>query len=1531
MASRVNTKFVIILGVVLLALVGVAAFVGAKAMSKSSDDLVRLGDEAGKAGDWAKAASFYGRAVNKDQRNAQWIKRWIDAMEHQTPSSRQAYQDLYFSQYLTALRALCDADRLEPANFVNYLNERYQVTQLEGRLVSWEAFAKHVDEMAKTYTGNEQGRKRILRFRGLAVAGTLGVNADAKEETITPAIKDLTDALEAQPDDWRAAIGASDLEVALAEIERKRGNTDAMNQHLAAAKGILNKFEADHPPAPIAKFRLLVLDLADAARAYRESTQISKDPFPGPALLKARDNRMKEIVDGLRAQKPEELDPQFTVNIAVAAIEAFPGEGEQIARELVAKAQQGNPKEAAILYIGEGVIAGQRNRNDESEAAFRKAIDLPDMPLSLQGVRLITGDRLRALSLLSELYYGQWRDAANTPDPSRQADASKRMAELAAKFEKTRNEMVARVGESDQNVMAMDARLLLMKGDISGARVKVTQYNEQTDRRNVSMLLLEADIMRRTANYGGAKLVYTRIYELEPRNLEALLGLADIETKQTNLTEAVRWLTLAAAIAPNNDGIQKLLVDTRAMASGAADDPVMRAIGEAQRMSEGITRDFPGAIEHIKKALVDRPNDPKLCAALAQLQLVTNDREAARKTVADALKANPTNDLLKRFEKAVARDNQLEAMLEVIDSNPQASPLQKELARFELFMKGNEPEKARQHLAAAEKIDPDAPLLVEMLFTDAIARGDKAKISELSDKAERLNLDGLNGATYRARREITEQRYDDAVKTLREAVAKDRFNVLSWRLLGMLQFQRGQWKDASDALSKAVEINNTDVPSLKALMRAYWQQARFAEALSIGRRSEKAAAGDADYAELMLLLEAEAPGGDRARATEARRTLAQRQPDNKNNKVRLAQLLINDKKFPEAKAIVDELRAKDKLDAEGVELEAGLAAAQGRLGDALQIYQDYINALPEDKVTVTPFINGAMMVGSFGQIEAAAAMLEAGRKYQDAKARPIDRQLGDLYYSAAQYPKAVEWYSKVLEGGTEDPEHRVRKRIIEANLRSQNYPDVDKMIDSLGSDGQKDLTLLLLAAESKAAQNKRDTARTIYDDAVRQFPKNITVFLKRGDFYLTDPATVREARQDYEQILRIDPNSVVARVRLANLLRATGDVDGALENFKKAVDADPGDDRLRLNYIDMLMQRGKQAEAVASVDQIVQLQPNNPAWLVRGAELMVRLGRHDRAAGYLSSVWKLKPSPEVAVFYLSALLSKEPPDLVTAQEVLVNPASKTEMVIPLRLGKARWFRLQNKMKEASDEVLATMSLVDPNRPDDTLQFVGGLEGVYPKPAERINALAAIEQNTPFKEWMKLHAWLVRMQDEKLREQGVRAIREIAETTQNTGLRARAWSLVGGQLYDAGKWDEALEAFRKGLADDPKSPELNNNIAFTLATKLNRPDEALPFAQSAVDNAPNNSGFLDTLAAVYIGKRDWAKASNYLAQATSVASSDTERAPAFLHMARVQLEMGNRSEARRFYRQAEEIIRNSPGLTRTYETDLKELLKAIDGV
>jgi Flp pilus assembly protein TadD len=76
-------------------------------------------------------------------------------------------------------------------------------------------------------------------------------------------------------------------------------------------------------------------------------------------------------------------------------------------------------------------------------------------------------------------------------------------------------------------------------------------------------------------------------------------------------------------------------------------------------------------------------------------------------------------------------------------------------------------------------------------------------------------------------------------------------------------------------------------------------------------------------------------------------------------------------------------------------------------------------------------------------------------------------------------------------------------------------------------------------------------------------------------------------------------------------------------------------------------------------------------------------------------------------------------------------------------------------------------------------------------------------------------------------------------------------LALGLIEEMGGNPTAAEtAYRQALRFDPDHPKALNNLAFLLADRLNRPQEALPLAQKAVELAPGTAAFQDTLGWVY---------------------------------------------------------------------------------
>ncbi|MBL4591546.1 MAG: hypothetical protein JKY96_06255, partial [Phycisphaerales bacterium] len=128
MASRINTKFVILLSVVVLGLLGLVA-VAYSVVKKSGADHIASGDKMIAQGEYEKAKMFYGKAVSKDPSRGDWMEKWIESMTHLTPQNETEYQDMFYKDYVGALMHKSSTLRTDVQAHRDLLGIQYKMLQ----------------------------------------------------------------------------------------------------------------------------------------------------------------------------------------------------------------------------------------------------------------------------------------------------------------------------------------------------------------------------------------------------------------------------------------------------------------------------------------------------------------------------------------------------------------------------------------------------------------------------------------------------------------------------------------------------------------------------------------------------------------------------------------------------------------------------------------------------------------------------------------------------------------------------------------------------------------------------------------------------------------------------------------------------------------------------------------------------------------------------------------------------------------------------------------------------------------------------------------------------------------------------------------------------------------------------------------------------------------------------------------------------------------------------------------------------------
>ncbi len=1517
MASKVNTKFVLIAGsFIVVAVIGVA-FVGLRMMNAGGEQNITRGDELMKSGEIRKAINEYGRAVNKDRGNAQWIRTWLAAIEKYTPTTRQQYDDMYRQEYTPALRALCDADRTNVEPFKRVLEERHQAIQLTGvSLAAWESLVRDFDELTKVYRGDQKGRDLLGRYRGLARAGMLVSNNDLEQRFVEEGVKDLRAALAVDPADTESVIALAAMLRTQSQKADKAGRNEDRDRLAKEATDAIAGFLRQNPDSQRVKFSILADEINAAARSGQKNMTYMD-------VFKASKDKIADLVATVTAAPPEKADPLVAVAIAPWASVTLT-DGQAAVDAMLANVRRGHNDDADFLLRWARYCL-QVQKPDQAIELAKAVVALPDKPMSLSGA-MMNGYRAQGVRTQADASFVSWES---------EKDADKKKA-LVATIRALRTDLASRTGETDPQVLSIDGRLDYISGNLAGARQTISRYNELTTQRpDTSMLAIEADLLDKLNQRGAAKAVYNRILALDPQNVRVLIALGRLEADQRDFKSAAIHLGTASEILPSNAEIKQMAKNAQDLATERYDDPILECLSNAIKLGSGITGDQPAAIKKLRDCLKDHPGDIRLSFKLAESLALTKDIEGAKKVLDDCIAANPKNEPAKQFRTRLDSDP-LALMLETIDKG-QLSETQKNLGRWAAYMRVGKLEDAKKALAEAAKLSPDDGVVIDAQFEDALFRRDQAAMDAIAIRAQTLNLDRVGGLLYKARAQLAAGKVHDSIGMLREVVSKDKLNLLAWRMLGVALYEDGKAAQAVDALSHAIEIKPDDVPSVNAYIRSKVATDQLPEALIFARKCELFASGDADFIEMLLSLEANATGGDRPRAINARRRIYESNPTNRGNSTKLASLLINTDALPEAADIIKKLRDSDPDDMVAVELHAAWLGRKQEVSQAVAFLRGFLENLPVAKRTDELYINVYRLLLQLGQPAEAKTLLESGRANQDPKKMLIDRELGDSLFNQSSYEESAVAYQRVIDGNSEDSGFNVRKRLMECYLKLKSFPKFDAVVAKLPQAAQTDTTILLLQAEAAAGQSDRARAIKLYDQAVAADPKNPIGFIKRGQFKLDlfkngETAMLKDAEADLGQAIRVDAGSIPARVILFNIYKQTGRDELAINMLKDAVSIDPYNEPLRLRLVGACEEVNRLTEAAQVADEAVKQFPTSLNWKFKAGQAFGRAGNWNQAVEYFAAVWRERKAAESAVAYIEALLNKG--DNLTAFNVITSITNgkdiDLEKNLPLRMLRARVSAKQGQTEKAAQDIASSFPMVKQDSYEDTSIFISGMAGVYTKTTDLITALTRMESSRPFVGYMALKFNEMRSREPSTKAAGVAGLESLAKGEVDKRISGAAWSLLGTLSYAENNYPLARERFEKGIALDPANIELNNNLAYVLAAKLDKGIDAMPFAEKAAKAAPQNSGFLDTLGICQLAAKEYVKAGITLNSALLVAVNDTERIPVYIHIGWLRIKQGDKIEARRVASQARELMSKLPSARESYAPDLQELDKSIDG-
>jgi eukaryotic-like serine/threonine-protein kinase len=162
--------------------------------------------------------------------------------------------------------------------------------------------------------------------------------------------------------------------------------------------------------------------------------------------------------------------------------------------------------------------------------------------------------------------------------------------------------------------------------------------------------------------------------------------------------------------------------------------------------------------------------------------------------------------------------------------------------------------------------------------------------------------------------------------------------------------------------------------------------------------------------------------------------------------------------------------------------------------------------------------------------------------------------------------------------------------------------------------------------------------------------------------------------------------------------------------------------------------------------------------------------------------------------------------------------------------------------------------------------------------------------------------------------------------------SNVWVNLGNAHNKLGNFEGATESLRRALEIEPDDPTNHNNLAWRLATwsdeTLRRPEEAVRFAERAVELAPAEGDFWNTLGVARLAAGDDEGAVAALERSAELRGGGD--ANDWLVLGLACLRLGRAEEARVWYERSLEWLGTHPSSSKLLQGWLEQLERGLDG-
>ncbi len=436
-----------------------------------------------------------------------------------------------------------------------------------------------------------------------------------------------------------------------------------------------------------------------------------------------------------------------------------------------------------------------------------------------------------------------------------------------------------------------------------------------------------------------------------------------------------------------------------------------------------------------------------------------------------------------------------------------------------------------------------------------------------------------------------------------------------------------------------------------------------------------------------------------------------------------------------------------------------------------------------------------------------------------------------------------------------------------------------------------DRELLLFLSSLYLKEENFEQAEQTYRSLIARYPADTK------PYYLLILANIREERYDQARALiattrKVDPTSALPDYYEARILRAEGNVRGALKFYRRAIRKDASFEASYLEMADIHERAGKPGKAMALYKTVVnEVNPASSVARDRLIQLYIKQGDLQQVLAQLDGVLRLNPN-NPAVLYRKAVVLAENGQEAEAIEVVTRVLNLYPSDIRSLEFLGSLYQ-QTEQNEAARKVFERVLEVDPGLYRTHIQ-IGYLAHFMEDPEgldrEVEAAEAALEEHP---DDLSLYLFIGWGHSQAKRYEASVDVLERAMAIESERVDIR-FSL-GAAYYELDRHEDMAREIGWVIDQDPLHADALNFMGYALAERGEQLDYAQELIERALKEKPDTGYILDSLAWVYYMKGVYPAALKY--QRRAIEQTPEMDAVMYDHLGSILLETDHSGEAR----------------------------------